>query len=109
MCVCVCACIALLSAIRSNAHRHAQHADIPAATSSESNKYCGDDGYQRISKGHAYIKKACLLQLIKRTGLLLHYKVNLVIAFKSLKKYRTFYFLAKKMRVTIYTHINIYL
>lgn len=39
MSVCVCACvrarIALLRAIRSNAHRHAQHADVSAATSSE--------------------------------------------------------------------------
>lgn len=98
MCLCVCACIALLSAIRSNAHRHAQHADIPAATSSESNKYCGDDGYQRISKGYAYIKKALLLQLINRKGLLLHYNIHLGIAVKSLKKYRTFYYLAKKKR-----------
>ncbi len=66
-------------------------------------------GIKGLVKVMLILKNACLLQLIKRTGLLLHYKVNLVIAFKSLKKYRTFYFLAKKMRVTIYTHINIYL
>lgn len=61
-CVCVHAHIALLSAIRSNAHRHAQHADIPAATSSEkATNIVEMMGIKGLVKGHAFIKKALLI------------------------------------------------
>jgi len=59
-CVCVCVCIALLAAIRSNAHRHAQHADISAATSSEKANIVEMRGIQGLVKVMLILKTLLL-------------------------------------------------